>query len=373
MPKKKIKVAFRLDDPSAASPIKIEQSLIQLFSKHNAICTFGVIPYVTNGNFRDPGPSENLPLPPKKIQLYKEAAINRTIDIALHGFEHKTISNSIKGHTEFLDLPKKEQILKLKHGKKLLEQALDIKITTFIPPWNTYDKNTISALKECGIACLSANRYAPAGKDPDIQFVPITLELPDVKNAIDDARSSNDPDPAIIILMHPYDFESSGDDRAQFDFQLMDSLLNWLNSQEDVEIYSVSQLADETNKFDLKRYQSNQPSWLENIYQPMLRRTENSLIYHSSNTAKRIKKKQELLTLILHIVTLVIGGGIGYLVLSFSSQNTALKPTLIAVSGLILALLITRTIKQQVIYYRSFQLIMLTLGFMVSLFREFNL
>ncbi len=364
MPEKIIRVAFRLDDPSALSPIQIEQSLIQLFSKHRATCTFGVIPYVTNGNFRDPGPSENLPLSTEKIQLYQDATIDGTIDIALHGFEHKTVSNSIKGHTEFRGPPKKEQIQRLKHGKKLLEEALNIKIKTFIPPWNTYDKNTISALKECEITCISANRYAPAGKDPSIQFVPITLELPDVKSAINEARSSNDSDPAIIVLMHPYDFTVSGDHRAQFDFHQMDSLLAWLNEQEDVAIYSISQLADD---FDFNRYQSNQPSWLENIYQPMLGRTEDSFIYHSTNIARSIKKKKELLTLTLHMLTLIIGGGLGYLALSFSSNNTALQATLLTVSGFTIFLLIARTLKQQAIYYRSFQLIMLVLGFMLSL------
>ena len=364
----KIKIVFRLDDPSAISPIEIENNLIDILCKHEVTFTFAIIPNVTLGNFRESISSGNALLPKDKIQLFKKGADSNVIDIALHGFEHKTISKNGDSHTEFRGDDLGNQIKKIREGKKILEDQIGLPITTFIPPWNTYDENTINALRENNITCISSNRYQPAGNKNSISYLPITIELPDLKSAVEITRKADTPDPVIIVLLHPYDFTESGDDRAKYGCNDVDKLLSWVGAQQDLEVRSISQLTKKNNEYDYTRYIWNKASFLENIYPPSLLQTEDTPIYHTTVTAKYNKIKNAIITLAFFTLLIVLSALFTYGVFNKVLDSTAIISNSLLYSLIfIIVLLGAKAIKQKSYYFRSFLLTNFALGAIIGL------
>ena len=368
MNKKTIKIVFRLDDPSAISPIMIEKKLIDILIKNQVTFTFGVIPFVTLGNFREPEPCDNSLLQQDKIQLFKYGIENNALEVALHGYEHKTIDTIGNDHSEFRGADLDSQINKIKEGKALLEQQLGTAINTFIPPWNTYDENTLKALMLNNITCISSNRFQPARRISDMNYLPITIELPDLKSAVNMAIDNNDSDSAIIVLMHPYDFKESGDERAKYNCQYVDTLLQWIKNQQHLEVCSVSQLVMRTNSCDYYRYKWNKSSILENIYPPGLILTEDTPVYYSTTTAKNKRIKNTIITIGFMILIVSLGILSTFVIFSiFSDLNKYIYNGLLYSFVLIILLLAVKAFKQRTYYFRTFSLSNLILGAIIGL------
>ena len=138
-PEKQITVVFRFDDYSSLSSTEFEVKLINTFQKFNAVCTFGVIPYVCARNSLDTRTQEVVPLTLKKAAILKNAIKEEILEVALHDYSHQTI----RSKAEFLALNINSQLQKTTEGKKSIKNMLGIKIATFIPPWNSFDSNTI--------------------------------------------------------------------------------------------------------------------------------------------------------------------------------------------------------------------------------------
>jgi len=154
---KAITVVFRYDDPSAKTNTDIEGQLIAAFRQYNMCCTFAVIPFVVR-DVHDPKPQEYLPLPEERAQLFAGAAREGVLEIAQHGYSHQTNGLQAEGYSEFAGLKYEEQVQKIKKGKEFLEQKLGMPVLTFVPPWNSYDVDTLRALEQTGFQCLSSNR-----------------------------------------------------------------------------------------------------------------------------------------------------------------------------------------------------------------------
>ena len=162
---------------------------------------------------------------------------------------------------------------------------------SFVPPWNTYDQDTLKALDDNGLRCLSANRYGPVIDTIDaIRFLPITVELTDLESAVEAARSCADDDPVIGVLMHPYDFRESRDERAQVDLPELDRKLAWLKEQSGVTVASVTALAVDSPAFDIARYASNQPLAQEQLVPPFIRGVADTPYYASTTGAAAARR-----------------------------------------------------------------------------------
>ena len=148
---KQITVVFRYDDYSGSSSTDIEVKLIDAFLKRGIPCVFGVIPFQCVGDVHDPGQQDVERLTPVKVDILKSAIKAGFLEIALHGYSHQTMRE--KRYTEFEGLDYNSQVEKIEKGKKYLEETLQIKVDTFIPPWNSYDLNTImvlpSSIRKC--------------------------------------------------------------------------------------------------------------------------------------------------------------------------------------------------------------------------------
>jgi peptidoglycan/xylan/chitin deacetylase (PgdA/CDA1 family) len=252
-----ITVVFRYDDYSSCSSTNFETKLIDTFKRYDVPCTFGIIPYVASGDGHNFSSQEVIPLSEEKVHILRTAMDSGIIEPALHGYSHQTIKDCRKsGCTEFSGLSYEKQMKKIVKGKKLLEDGLNTKITIFIPPWNSYDMNTLQCLERFDFNCISADLRGVSEESSHLRFLPKTTTIPELRQAVNSARRSSDPQAVIIVLFHDYEFVEIGDDRGEFTYQEFSDLLSWITSQKNIHVSSMSQLIKE-NDFDATRFQEN--------------------------------------------------------------------------------------------------------------------
>jgi len=253
---KQITVVFRYDDYSSLSPTDMEVKLINAFQKYKMPCTFGVIPYMCAGDIHDPNPQNVVPLTPMKASILKDAIEAHILEVALHGYSHQTIRLKSKGrgNTEFSSLNYDSQKQKIANGKALLEKMLDTQVNTFIPPWNSYDMNTLHALEELGFKNISAGKVGVTTDQSQLRFLPATCLILDLQDAVLAARKSRDVQPIIITLFHPYDFREISMERGTLTYQDFVELLMWVKSQGDIHVRTIGQATEAITDLNSHRF-----------------------------------------------------------------------------------------------------------------------
>jgi len=289
---KQIIVVFRYDDYSSLSSTELEIRLITAFQNFKIPCTFGVVPF-TVSNHLNTSPQTVLPLSETKSILLKNAMIDGTLEIAQHGYSHQTISLG-KMYSEFYGIDYDSQLQKIGKGKKYLEDILHAEIDTFIPPFNTYDLNTIRALEKLGFSCISSSLDGDATEFSKIRFLPATCSLLQLQNAVKTARNIRDPQPIIVVLFHEYDFLEIDKKRGTFTYQEFLDVLNWLTSQKDIHVMTVKQANKMAIDLSAKRLLTNHSTKsLLRFFPPFLRNSglNNSGLYFSSGDSLEIRAK----------------------------------------------------------------------------------
>jgi len=235
-------VVFRYDDFSSKSPAEIDEHLIRVFQQRGLQCTFAVIPYVASGDALDPDQTGVDPLAPEKAELLKKGIESGAVEVALHGYSHRTLHPT--DYTEFAGLALEEQRNRIAEGKAFLEERLGVEMATFVPPFNSYDSNTLRALETEGFSCISSALYNDADGATSIRFLPSTCGPDQLRDVVKQARTFVDPQPVIVCMLHPYSFMESGSEEATITTSVFDALLGWCSSQKDVSILSVGQVLD---------------------------------------------------------------------------------------------------------------------------------
>lgn len=299
-----ITVFFRYDDYSSLSPSQVDGGLIDVLRRKNVSCTFAVIPAVTIGNYHDPAEREVVPLSGTKLSMLKQACEDGVVECALHGWNHRSLRGSAP-HSEFFGLPLEDQKDRLAQGCEFFKTQLGITPQVFVPPWNSYDTNTLSALEGLNVGCISANRYFSSFSASGLRHLPITIDMRGLRSAIDHARTIIDPDPIIGVLLHPYDFHESGDPRGMMNCEEFEHELGWLAQQSGVQVRTVGVLANENHVLDVGRYLANQPSPLESIFPPFLMKTNDTPVYMTSQLARRVRANRVAVTVFLHLAITV--------------------------------------------------------------------
>jgi hypothetical protein len=236
---KQIYVVFRYDDYSANSITGAELKIIDAFRNSKAAVTFGVIPFKVAGDVHDPSPQDLLPLDSVKGEILKTGYEEGILDISMHGYAHQ--SNGTEPLSEFANLAYKDQVGLLLRGREFLQNMTGARVTTFIPPWNTYDKNTLSALEETGFSTISAAKKGMVDKGSNLNFLPFSCTLTGLQDAIRAARKSSDNQPLMVVLIHDYDFLDFNPEKGEVSIQDFTNLIDWVSAQEDVRIISFSQ------------------------------------------------------------------------------------------------------------------------------------
>jgi peptidoglycan/xylan/chitin deacetylase (PgdA/CDA1 family) len=166
-----MKVAFRVDD-IFLNGSSFELGLLKSFHDKKIPLTLGVIPFTKEGK----------PVVHRLDDQTRLMLESGYFEIALHGYKH--LQNNDWG--EFYGIPYEKQLEWISTGKSHLEQLTGRKISTFIPPWNAADLNTLNAVHTLGFDVISLGHHPKTNhlKSPKISIIPYSVEHLFILNTI---------------------------------------------------------------------------------------------------------------------------------------------------------------------------------------------
>jgi len=268
-----------------------------------------------------------------KANLFGDAARMGVLEIALHGYSHKTNGLRERGKSEFAGLAYEDQLQKIQEGKKSLEAQLGLTISVFVPPWNSYDGNTLRALEATQFRCLSASRSGWADSSTALIFLPCTCPITAVQEAVIAARTAPCHNPVIVVLFHAYDFREHNEKLGVITFDQFIETLQWLTRQNDVRIVPMREVSDLSSE----RYLANQRiqnglRWLPRTLHP-----HSSLVFLSKEGARNIRYLGRLRLIGFYSGLMFAVGAVAFFVaVIVSAKWPGLVLRLLWLSGLVL-------------------------------------
>lgn len=322
---KRITVVFRYDDyANETTPADFDVKLIDAFRIHGVPATFAVIPFQRESSdgeaYYDLVPKKVLPLKPRKVELLVEGIRTGTLEVALHGYAHREVKPS-RPWTEFAEVPLVEQQRRISEGKHSLEKQLGNEITVFVPPFNTYDENTIRVLEQLDFGIFSAGGMPAAQGASELNFLPATCErILDLREAVESARKSPEAAPVIVVMFHPHDFLEVSEQNGKLSLREFQKLLEWIHGQEDVEARTLSEVvADIDMELGLDHYRNYcaaRPDKTNHLLPPFLRSgCSDVYFYPSPGALERIRLSSTIRGVLFYGAVAVAAFAIGYLVL----------------------------------------------------------
>ncbi|MGV8093828.1 MAG: DUF2334 domain-containing protein [Mangrovibacterium sp.] len=231
-----IQLIFRYDD-FVFKTDSLHEQVVLLFKKHNIPLVLGVIP----ADY-----TENMILEPNYpfLPLLGEGVQNGSIEIAQHGLNHKELANGEFGNVDF-----DEQVRRLKKGKVYLESVFKKKTVTFIPPWNAYDENTLTAMESLGFRVISSSLSfnQPSGNS-SIIYLPHTIGHPGQLESI--LKNNKNRTGIVVLMFHRYDLEKD------YNLERLNSLLSRIKKMDYVQCQTFAELAN-SKIVDGKRFKAN--------------------------------------------------------------------------------------------------------------------
>ena len=293
-----ISVNFRFDDAGSEAALSNIKLLTEVFSESEVPCTFAVIPYHQD---RD-DTSKLIPLSQEIIDILSEPETKEIVEIALHGYIHKT--NKMPRKSEFEGIDYERQLQWITDGKGVLERSLNCNVEVFIPPYNRYDENTSRALKESGIGIVSASSEGkPLNFSPEYQ-IPLCCKMDIIRKMVEAARRSNDDSPVIVAYYHVSRITPDNNQAPYMSQEYLRKTLVWLKQQDDVKIRSLKQIVAANCNLGADRYKANyQLRFADSLLPPGI--ADGRFPYFTTETA--IKYYYSSLTkLIIYLLSVVL-------------------------------------------------------------------
>lgn len=214
-------IVVRYDDYSPISPyegparlLATERRLFDIAETHGGKVAVGVIPFA-QGQFEGPSRPLDGHFPEATwlsaasdpwVLLLREAVQRGVVEPALHGFEHRRTTRPGFRPGEFRGQGGQWQFEAMRVGRDALASALKHPIRVFIPPWNSWDKHTMSALEHLQFSVLSPDLHHAETQSPSVRIFP--QGTADPWQALRIMKESPDPDGTVLVLvLHPFDFE----------------------------------------------------------------------------------------------------------------------------------------------------------------------
>jgi predicted deacetylase len=310
----RITVVFRYDDYSSLSSAEIETNVLNLFQKMKIGCTVGVVPFICAGDGHNPAPQEVIPLTVKKFEILKKLSENDLLEVALHGYSHQYTGrrhpffSDFHGvnYTEFYGMEYSEQLARLEKGKSYLEELFQKKVTTFIPPWNSYDLNTILALEKSNFECLSAGPRGDVKKNSRIKYLPETCGIIELKNVIENLRKRRDIEPVIVVEMHPTDFSVKNNNLTIMSLAPLENILSWTKNQKDISILTIEETTKSIQDLSAERFLSNKSFRQSIFFAPPFLQVFLKGSYLSSIMSQKLSTKGWILCLTFYLTALLV-------------------------------------------------------------------
>jgi peptidoglycan/xylan/chitin deacetylase (PgdA/CDA1 family) len=214
-----IHLAFRFDDPSRTSDHALERLVLARFRAAAVPLTAAVVPFECT----DETP---VPLTADAVPHLIEARKAGVLEVALHGYCHRALARLPDGNSsELAGIEEGRQRAFLTEGRTRLEQVFGVPVRGFVPPWNSYDRTTLDLLAELDFAYLSADWSLVREDALPLPVVPHTCNLAHLEEALAEARRFASLEPAVLVVLHHFDFAESGSGEATMDLDRLADLL----------------------------------------------------------------------------------------------------------------------------------------------------
>jgi SAM-dependent methyltransferase/peptidoglycan/xylan/chitin deacetylase (PgdA/CDA1 family) len=206
---------FRLDDYSAASRIRLEidEVLFQIFRAHKIPLTVAVTPQMVS-DVHDPECQSfaELGTDLRRVDMLKEG-LDAGWEMAMHGLTHRR--SPVRDCTEFAMSSWRVQTMRMDEGRsKLLSWFPSVSLRVFVPPWNSYDSNTVKAAAANAFEVLCVGPEAKAMVRSGVRIIPSAMTIDDLltflqlfslSRFIRDLNGSS-----IVVTLHEYEFKTDG-------------------------------------------------------------------------------------------------------------------------------------------------------------------
>jgi hypothetical protein len=168
-------VIFRDDDVLPGSRIETLKAVNDVHIEKNVPVTLGIVPHPNDGEVEtqvtyneaayafspDEAASSNQLLTDQHLTDYlRSIAANPLFEFAQHGYTHRD-DGVLDVKSEFYGRPYYDQNESIRKGRDDIREALGITPTTFIPPFNKGDVNTLTAVEVLGFTdyCTDVGDY----------------------------------------------------------------------------------------------------------------------------------------------------------------------------------------------------------------------
>ena len=230
-----VDVVFRFDDFRLHSD-SLQDQLLETFYYNEIPISLAVVPCSNDTLYLEGG---------SYLAMLRSMNSDGMAEIALHGLNHRRVAEN----GEFAGVALEKQIEMISKGKHYLDSLFSSTVT-FIPPWNSYDDNTLKALEyldvECISSCMTIGQPLTSER---LAYFPETIDHPSkLLKAIDDNRNRRG---VIVLMFHHYDFDQ------EFTIQDLDVLLKSLKNMDNVNCYTFKMLCNRNIKSDKGRFLAN--------------------------------------------------------------------------------------------------------------------
>jgi len=230
-------VIFRDDDVEPWYVLATLKRVNQIHIDKNVPVTLGIIPHP------DPAGRGNELLGDVPFLNYmKSISSNSLFEFAQHGYTHKDMTGT-PYKSEFYGLSYDKQYTSIKSGREDIQSAFNITPTTFLPPFDRSDDNTLLATNALGFT-----EYSTATSDfgvvhghrdgMGIDAVSIVLDdggtLQSLKDKTDQLLNNTHTDDPIIVFYHYWSFGGPGGTINAFKLKLLSDYIDYLKNRGDV-------------------------------------------------------------------------------------------------------------------------------------------
>lgn len=361
-------IVFRIDDYGIDNSCFYKE-FTEIIANHSAKVSISAVPIKTNGQ----------PWSPFEDRLFNELCKLSYVEICQHGYSHKSFSYG----TEFYGRNINQQKEDIRTGKQILERKSGKIISVFVPPFNSYDSNTLSVLSQLKFSVISGdirnlntdvNYY-------DIKSVPFTVNLNDFNKLSRNNKLKKDK--IYIVLIHGYDFIENKNyyDNIEDQYHIYNSS-NY--AQTNLEEFSI--LLDLLNRKNVTYYHLNEISYNDSrfnytniaktnrIYKllPMPRileltnngyiRLENDIILNYGNI---------IIEILFYLTITIISYIITHILLDIKLFNVFSSPITIIIAFIILITIVTKGYQDYSFSYRVYVLLTIWLGFSLKIMLRF--
>ncbi|MGZ4904965.1 MAG: DUF2334 domain-containing protein [Halobacteriota archaeon] len=228
-------VVFRCDDVTLKADFAELQAIDQVHIEKDVPLTLGIIPHPT------PGTGDELLSDSQFLSYMRALASNHLFEFAQHGYTHQ--GTSVVGPSEFYGRPYAVQYGVIKQGRSDIRKAFGVTPTSFIPPFDSSDNNTLKAAKALGFTeystsfrDLNINEGTRQGMHVEAASLELANEsLQSAENKTEQFLTDTHSIDTFVVLYHVADFRSPDGSVNQERLRLLENYIDYLKERGDVQ------------------------------------------------------------------------------------------------------------------------------------------